>query len=38
VDTNFEKFGFRRDGVNVSPYLNVTFGTMDWDGRVHPNP
>jgi hypothetical protein len=34
VDSCFEKYGFRRDGVVVSPMWNSTFATMDWDGRV----
>ena len=38
VDTSFEKFGFRRDGINVSPMVNVTFATMDWDHRVDIRP
>ena len=37
VETCFEKFGFRKDGVNVSPVANATFATMDWDARV-PSP
>lgn len=24
--------------MNVSPFVNVTFATMDWDGRVHSHP
>jgi len=35
VDTSFEKFGFRKDGINVSPMVNVTFATMDWNSRVN---
>jgi hypothetical protein len=34
VDSSFEKFGFRKDGVSISPLVNVTFSTLDWDGRV----
>ena len=34
VDSCVEKIGFRKDGVNTSPMLNVTYASMDWDARV----
>jgi len=34
VETCYEKFGFRKDGENISPIANLTFATMDWDARV----
>jgi hypothetical protein len=34
VDNCFEKYGFRKEGRNISPLDNITFANLDWDGRV----